>query len=235
MISFIGVYGACSTICLSIGLAALCLNNNGLNRILAFTSSHNQSAERQFRNPVEYGGNKEQTQTFTSTVGASALVTKKTSIVKIGSFTIGKVIDIGFADPTDFGRAMAPAAIETLLNHFKENNLNPSDYDLILTGDLSYYGSKLVKEALEDEFGEIRNYNDCGLMLYDIENQDVLAGGSGPGTCAAVTLGYIFKSLKNGIYKKVLICATGALMNPTMMNQKNSLPCIAHAISLEVE
>lgn len=234
LISYVGVYGACSTICLAIGLSSIFLENQNLRRILAFTSSHNQSAERQFRNPVEYGGNKEETQTFTSTVGASALLSNN-GIVKVGSFTVGKVIDIGFADPTDFGRAMAPAAIETLLNHFKENSLKPSDYDLILTGDLSFYGSKIVKEALEKEFGPITNYNDCGLMLYDIDEQDVLAGGSGPGTCAAVTLSYIYKCLKNGSFNKVLVCATGALMNPTMMNQKNSLPCIAHAISLEVE
>ena len=235
LISYIGVYSACSTICLAIGLASICIKTKDVNNVLVFTSSHNQSAERQFRNPVEYGGNKEETQTFTSTVGASTILSNRKSDIKVTSFTIGKVVDIGFTDPTDFGRAMAPAAIETLLNHFKENNLKPSDYDLILTGDLSFYGSKLVKDALEEEYGSINNYNDCGLMLYDINEQDVLAGGSGPGTAAAVTLGYIYKCLKNGKYNKVLICATGALMNPTMMNQKNSLPCIAHAISLEVE
>ena len=235
LISYMGVYGACSTICLALGLASICLNNENVGRILAFTSSHNQSAERQFRNPVEYGGNKEETQTFTSTVGASVLLSNKKGEVKITSFTVGKVVDIGFTDSTDFGRAMVPAAIETLLNHFRENNLKPSDYDLIVTGDLSFYGSKLVKEALEEEYGPITNYNDCGLMLYDINEQNVFAGGSGPGTSAAVTLGYIYKCLKNGNYNRVLICATGALMNPTMMNQKNSLPCIAHAISLEVE
>ena len=129
---------------------------------------------------------------------------------------------------------MLRQSTETLLSHFRQNKTRPSDYDLILTGDLSFYGSKIVKEALETEFGPITNYNDCGLMLYDINEQNVFAGGSGPGTVAAVTLGYVYKCLKNGNYRKVLICGTGALMNPTMMNQKNSLPCIAHAISLEV-
>ena len=233
LISFIGVYSACSTIILSIGLACISLLNKEVRKVIAFTSSHNQSAERQFRNPVEYGGNKEITQTFTSTVGASCLLSNRSGFINVKTFTIGKVIDIGFSDPTDFGRAMAPAAIETLLNHFKSNNLTPEYYDLILTGDLSYYGSKLVKQALEEEYGTLTNYNDSGLMLYDINEQDVLAGGSGPGTVAAVTLGYIYKCMLNGKYKRVLICGTGALMNPTMMNQKNSLPCIAHAISLE--
>ena len=128
---------------------------------------------------------------------------------------------------------MAPAAIETLLNHFKENDITPDYYDLIITGDLSYYGSKLVKKAIEEKYGTLTNYNDAGLMLYDIEEQDVLAGGSGPGTVAAVLLGYIYRCMKNGKYNRVLVCGTGALMNPTMMNQKNSLPCIAHVISLE--
>lgn len=235
LVSFIGIYSACSTIVLGIGLSSLCLENNNIKRVIAFTSSHNQSAERQFRNPVEYGGNKELTQTFTSTVGASCLLTNEPTLVKVSTFTVGKVIDIGFSDPTDFGRAMAPAAIETLLNHFKVNKINPDYYDLIITGDLSYYGSKLVKEALEEEYGTLTNYNDAGLMLYDRDEQDVLAGGSGPGTVAAVSLGYIYKCMLNGKYKKVLICGTGALMNPTMMNQKNSLPCIAHTISLECE
>ena len=234
LVSFMGVYSACSTIVLSIGLGSIILSSQDVKHVMAFTSSHNQSAERQFRNPVEYGGNKEPTQTFTSTVGASCLLSNS-GLVKVTCFTIGKVIDIGFSDPTDFGRAMAPAAIETLLTHFKENNITPEYYDLIITGDLSYYGSKLVKKAIEEEYGTLVNYNDAGLMLYDIEEQSVLAGGSGPGTVAAVTLGYIYRCMLNGKYNRVLVCATGALMNPTMMNQKNSLPCIAHIIALEVE
>ena len=233
LIGLIGIYAACSTITLGIGLAGLILNDKNVNRVLVFTSSHNQSAERQFRNPVEYGGNKEITQTFTSTIGASCFISNKKSIVSITKFTLGKVVDVGFLDACDFGRAMAPAAIETLLKHFKKTNTAPNDYDLILTGDLSSYGSKIVRKALEEEFGGINNYNDCGLMLYDVSEQDVLAGGSGPGTAAAVLLSYIRKGIINGYYKKVLICATGALMNPTMINQKNSLPCIAHAIVVE--
>ncbi len=233
-IPFAGIYGACSTICLGLGMAALVLKNEAIHNALVFTSSHNQAAERQFRNPVEYGGNKENTQTFTSTVGAAALLSKTKGDLRVSQFTLGKVIDIGFTDALDFGRAMAPAALETLFAHFKNTKTTPEDYDLILTGDLSSFGAKLVTEALTKEYGPKTNNHDCGLLLYDINQQDVLAGGSGPGTAAAVLLSYIRKKMLAGYYNRVLLCATGALMNPTMINQKNSLPCIAHAITLEV-
>ena len=234
LIPLIGVYSACSTIALAMGIASIFIENKICEKILAFTSSHNQSAERQFRNPIEYGGEKYDTQTFTSTIGASTLITNDKSMVKISAFTIGKVIDVGFCDSMDFGRAMTPAAIETLFEHFKSMNSKPKDYDLILTGDLSRFGSKLVKEELEKEFGPVFNYEDCGLLLYDINEQSVLAGGSGPGTSAAVLLGFIKKEIENRRFNRVLLCATGALMNPTMINQKNSIPCIAHVIELEV-
>ncbi|MDE6584650.1 MAG: hypothetical protein K2K15_04525 [Anaeroplasmataceae bacterium] len=233
-IGLIGVYGACSTIALALGTACLLLQNPEIKNALVFTSSHNQSAERQFRNPVEYGGNKEDTQTFTSTIGASALISREAGKIKVSSFTLGKVIDVGFSDALDFGRAMAPAALETLFSHFRETNTKPDDYDLILTGDLSTYGYEIVSKALEEEYGHVHNYEDCGLILYDVSNQNVLAGGSGPGTSAAVLLSYVKKRMLAGYYRKVLLCATGALMNPTMVNQKNSLPCIAHIIGLEV-
>ncbi|MDE6406973.1 MAG: hypothetical protein K2K48_00420 [Anaeroplasmataceae bacterium] len=234
-ISLIGIYSACSTISLGLGVAGLLLENESIKNILVYTSSHNQSAERQFRNPVEYGGNKEDTQTFTSTIGASALLSHKKGKLKLTDFTLGKVIDVGFTDACDFGRAMAPAALETLFSHFKATNTSPKDYDLILTGDLSTYGYEIVLKALKEEYGDVNNYNDCGLILYNKNRQNVLAGGSGPGTSAAVFLSYIKKRMLEGYYKKVLLCATGALMNPTMINQKNSLPCIAHAICMEVE
>ncbi len=232
-ISLIGIYSACSTIALGLGVAGLLLSRNEINNVLIFTSSYNQTAERQFRNPTEYGGMKEITQTFTSTIGASALLSKKRSKIKLTEFTIGKVIDIGFTNSCDFGRAMAPAALESLYSHFKNTKTTPYDYDLILTGDLSKYGYEIVLKALKDEYGSIYNYNDCGLILYNIRKQNVLAGGSGPGTSAAVLLTYIKDKLESGYYRKVLLCATGALMNPTMINQKNSIPAIAHIICLE--
>ena len=233
-IGLIGIYAACSTITLGLGVAGLLLNNKDIQNIFVFTSIHNKSVERQFSIPVEYGGNKEETQTFTSTIGASALLSKQKNKLKLSCFTLGKVIDVGFTDACDFGRAMAPAALETLFSHFRSTQTTPEDYDLILTGDLSKYGYEIVKKALEEEYGSAMNYSDCGLLLYDIKQQNVLAGGSGPGTSAAVLLSYVKKRMLAGYYKKVLLCATGALMNPTMINQKNSLPCIAHAIVMEV-
>ena len=161
------------------------------------------------------------------------MITNTKSKIKISGFTIGKVIDIGFSDALDFGRAMAPAAIESLLEHFTSTGTTPADYDLILTGDLSSFGYEVVKKALEDKFGKVDNYNDCGLMLYDVKKQKVLAGGSGPGTSAGVLLAYIKKKMEALELRRVLLCATGALMNPTMINQKNTLPCIAHVIELE--
>ena len=234
-IPLIGIYSACSTISLGIGLSSIILETNYVNNILVTTSSNNQSAERQFRNPIEYGGEKEETQTFTASIAAACIISTSKSIIKINSFTLGKVIDIGFTNSCDFGRAMAPAAIETLLEHFKNTKTNPSDYDLILTGDLSYYGYKIVKEELSKKYTYTKNYKDCGMILFDIKKQNVFAGGSGPGTSAAVLLSYIKKEMENNKLNRVLLCATGALMNPTMINQKNSIPCIAHVIELRRE
>ncbi len=233
LISLIGIYSACSTIALGIGLASLLIDKNTVKNALVFTSSNNQSAERQFRNPVEYGGEKEDTQTFTSTIAASCIIGNTKSKIKINSFTLGKVIDIGFTDALDFGRAMAPAALESLIEHFRETRTKPENYDLILTGDLSSYGYEVVKKGLEDWYPTLTNYQDCGLILYDVEKQPVFAGGSGPGTSAAVLLSYVKKKMEKKELKRVLLCATGVLMNPTMINQKNSLPCIAHVIELE--
>lgn len=233
-VSLIGVYAACSTITLSMGVASLLISGKNIDNALVFTSSHNQSAERQFRNPVEYGGPKEDTQTFTSTIAASCLLTAEPSKIQVKSFTLGKVIDVGFTNAYDYGRAMMPAALETLLEHFHQMKTTPKDYDLVLTGDLSRFGAKLLQTELEKEFREVYNYEDCGLLLYDTDRQNVLAGGSGPGTSAAVLLAYVKKRMEEGGFHRVLLCATGALLNPTMVNQKNSIPCIAHAIELEV-
>ena len=234
-IPFLGLYAACSTITEAIGLASLLLQRADIDNILVFTSSYNQSAERQFRNPVEYGGGHENTQTSTSTIASSAILSKKKTSIKISMFTPGRVIDVDFKNSMDFGRAMAPAAIETLLEHFENTKTTPNDYDLILTGDLSYFGYNVVLRALKDIYGVVTNYMDCGLILYDIKKQNVLAGGSGPGTVASVLLSYIKKEMLKKKYKKVILCATGILMNPCMILQKNSLPAISHLIVLEVE
>ncbi len=233
LIPFIGVYSACSTICLEIGLSSLLLQNDNINKILISTSSNTECAERQFRNPNEYGGEKLLSQTYTSTISCAAILTNEKSKIKITSFTLGKIIDIGFTDVNDFGRAMTPCAIETLLTHFKLTNTEPKDYDLILTGDLSKYGYELVKKSMIDHFVYIDNYNDCGLLLYDVNSQNVFAGGSGPGTSAGVLFSYVKKQMLKGELKKVLLCATGALISPTMIAEGESIPCIAHCIVME--
>lgn len=229
----IGIYSACASIALSIGIAGLLLGTHNIHNILVATSSNTQSAEREFRNPNEYGGEKLNTQTFTSTVSASCLLTDKKTDIQLTGFTLGRVIDIGFTDANDFGRAMAPAALETLFEHFKETNTTPKDYDLILTGDLSLYGSKIVKQSLYEHFGNVSNYDDCGMILYDVNNQNVFAGGSGPGTSAGVLLSYVKKRMLDKNLNNVLLCATGALLSPTMVAQKNSIPCVAHIIVLK--
>lgn len=231
-IPFLGIYGACSTIALGIITSAIAIESNNYDNIIAITSSHNCSAERQFRNPVEYGGAKGETTTFTVTGAASALLSRKRSKVMISGATLGKIIDVGFKNQTDMGRAMAPAAIETLLSHFSDFNLKPSDYDLILTGDLSIFGYEIVKDVLKEKY-QIFNYNDCGLLIYDNNKQHVFAGGSGCACCGCVTLSYIFNELTMGNLNKVLICATGALLNPSMCLQHESIPAIAHAIVLK--
>lgn len=227
----IGVYSACSTICLSIGLGSLLCKDN--DKILCFTSSYNQSAERQFRNPVEYGGSKDDTQTFTATGAAACIISNCYSPIRINAFTVGNVIDFEFKNANDFGKAMAPAALETLYKHFKNTNTSPKDYDLILTGDLSKVGFQIVADELMKKYQYNKNYNDCGLILYDVNKQDVFSGGSGPATSALVLLSYIKKQMEENKLKRVILCATGALMNTTMLNQHESIPAIAHIIELE--
>ena len=228
----LGIYSACATINEAIILGSLLINNNQFDNILCYTSSYNQTAERQFRSPIEYGGEKNVTQTFTSTVAAGCILSNKKSKVRITNVTIGKVFDIDFKNPLDFGRCMAPAAIETLFSHFDNTKTTPNDYDLILTGDLSFYGYPIVKKELENKYGKIDNYQDTGMMIFDRDKQNVLAGGSGPGTIAATLLAYVYKKIEKGELNKVLVCATGALMNPIMSNQKREIPSIAHIVEL---
>lgn len=234
-IPFVGLYGACSNSMLITINAAVYLEANYANYILGVTSSHNLTSERQFRNPIEYGGARKESQTFTTTGAVSFILTNKKSKIKITKATLGRVIDVGFNDPLDMGRAMAPAAIETIFDFFNDFNMKPSDIDLILTGDLSFYGSEIVYKALTKKYGIIKNYNDCGNMIYyKSQNKAIMAGGSGCASMGLVGYGYVIKEMLEGKYKKVLLCATGALMNSDIMLQKESLPTICHAVLLEV-
>ena len=234
-INYLGVYGACSTSVLGIIVASSMLQNKEINNCICNVSANNSAAEKQYRNPTEYGTPKPPTSTFTATGCASVLLSSEKSNIKIESITIGKAIDYGIKDVYNMGAAMAPSASYTISSHLNDLKRDASYYDLIVTGDLGIYGMKILKELLlkEHHITLSDNYNDCGCMLYDINKQDVGAGASGPTSSALVTYSYIINEMKKGKYKKVLLVATGALMSPTMMNQKLTIPSISHAVSLE--
>lgn len=234
-IPFLGIYSACATFGEGINLAANLIEGKRANKIIVSTSSHNMVAEKQFRNPTEYGAPKKKTTTFTSTGAASILLTNKKSSLKVTSATIGSVQDKNIQDVNNMGAIMAIAAADTIKNHLKNLNLKPDYYDLILTGDLGIYGKQILIEYLKGEGIDIsKNYEDCGLILYDREKQPVFAGASGPVCSALVTCGYILKEMLRGKYHKVLVVPTGAIFSPTRTFQKDSVPSIAHAFSIEV-
>ena len=202
---FIGIYGACSNSVLGMIIGSNFIESKNINNALVCVSSHNMSSEKQFRNPTEYGAPKPHSATFTSTGSASCLLTNKKNSVRIDCATIGRIIDYNQNDPNDMGRVMAPAAIDTLKRHFEETGRDPSYYDLILTGDLGMYGKEIVKDYMLNTYDIdlYSNYNDCGVMLYDLDRQEeVLAGGSGPVCSALVNFGYIFDELKKKKYNQ---------------------------------
>ena len=234
-IPLIGVYAACASSTLGLILASNMVENKQIKNAICTVSSHNASAEKQFRYPVEYGGPKRKTTTFTSTGGTAALVSSIRKGVRIESGTIGTVTDMGVKDVYNMGAVMAPAAAKTLYEHLKANKRDASYYDLILTGDLGVYGKAIFKEYMHNVYNiDLSNYEDAGSILYNRESNLFYAGGSGPACLPLVTYGYVLRKMKKHEYKKVLLIATGALHNTTMCNEKKTIPAIAHAISLEV-
>ena len=234
---FLGLYGACSTSVEGMILGSCLIDSKKVKNAIVTISSHNMAAEKQFRNPTEYGAPKPLSATFTATGSASILLTKEKTDVKVESSTIGQIIDFGQNDPNDMGKVMAPAAIDTIKRHLQDLNRTPDYYDLIVTGDLGLYGKEILKDYMQEEYNLdlSKNYNDCGVMLYDLKKQEeCLAGGSGPVCSALVAFGYIYHEMKKKNLKKVLIIATGALFSPTMVYQKENIYSIANAISLEV-
>lgn len=233
-INYIGLYAACSTSTLSIGIASMMLQNKEISNCICTTSANNSSTEKQYRNPTEYGTPKPDTTTFTATGAGSILLTNEKTKIRIESFTIGKAVDYGINDAFNMGAAMAPAASYTINAHLNDMKREASYYDLILTGDLGRYGKDILKELIKKEHNiDLKKYDDCGCMIYDLKKQDVYAGASGTTSSALVTYGYVINQMKKGKLKKVLLVATGALMSPTMLNQKLNIPAISHAISLE--
>lgn len=234
-IPFLGIYNACATFGEGLIIASNFIDGKKANRVIVSTSSHNMVAEKQFRNPTEYGAPKKKTTTFTSTGAASLLVTNTKGKIKITSATIGCVQDKGITDVNNMGGVMAIAAADTIKRHLTDLKIKPDYYDLILTGDLGIYGKEILIEYLKESGIDIsKNYNDCGLILYDRNKQNVFAGASGPSSSALVLCSYILKEMERGKYKRVLIVPTGAIFSPTRVFQKDSIPSIAHAFGLEV-
>ena len=230
-VPFLGVYSACATFAEELLIAANFIESKSLENAICITSSHNLTAEKEFRFPIEYGSPKKGTSTFTATGCVGALLSKNKSNIKVESATIGKIIDLDIKDPNNFGAAMAPAAADTIFNHLRNFNLDQDYYDVILTGDLGKYGSKILLEYLKKNYNVIlKNHMDAGTEIF-CDSQNVNAGSSGPVT---IPLVFFNKIIKNTKFKRILLVATGALHSPLMLNQKNSIPAIAHAISIEV-
>lgn len=234
-IPFLGIFNACATFGEGLVIGANFIEGKRANNIIVSTCSHNMVAEKQFRNPTEYGAPKKKTTTWTSTGAASMLLTNKKNKIKITSATAGMVQDKGVTDVNNMGAVMAIAAADTIERHFKDLKIKPNYYDLILTGDLGCYGKNILIDYLKTKDIDIsKNYDDCGLILYDIKKQNVFAGASGPASSALVLCSYILKEMERGKYRRVLLVPTGAIFSPTRTFQKDSIPSIAHAISFEV-
>lgn len=234
-VPYLGVFGACSTSMEGLALASFLVNYGGAKYCLTGASSHNAAVEKQFRYPTEYGGQKPPTAQWTVTGAGVGLVSSVGVGPQVTSATIGKVINMGLSDPFNMGGAMAPAAVDTIEAHFKDTGRDPSYYDLIATGDLGEIGREVSLELLRENGLQISDeqYQDCGLMIYD-KGQPVLAGGSGAGCSAVVLYGHLLNEMKKGTYKRILLVATGALLSPVSFQQKESIPCIAHAVSIEM-
>lgn len=233
-IPFLGLYGACSTMGESLLLAAMLLDGGFGRLAAAVTSSHFCSAERQYRTPLQYGGQRPPTAQWTATAAGAVILGTEGQGPRVVRATVGKIVDKGITDANNMGAAMAPAAYDTLSAHFRDTALAPGYYDLIVTGDLGKLGSEIVRDFFKKDGVTLNNYNDCGLLLYDTKKQDVHCGGSGCGCAAAVLTGYLLEGLRSGRWKKLLFCPTGALLSPTSTMQGESIPSVCHAVAIEV-
>ena len=234
-IPFFGIFGACSTFVEGLGMASCFIDGGAAKYTLSTASSHFCSAEKQFRFPLELGNQRPQSAQWTVTGAGAAILAKNGTGPFVTHFTPGKIVDMGIKDANSMGAAMAPAALDTLITHFKDTGRNPSYYDAIYTGDLGYVGKEILIELASTKGYNIKsNYNDCGVMIFDKDEQDTHSGGSGCACCGSVFSGYIFNHLKTKKLKKILLIATGALTNSTTAQQGESIPGIAHAISIEI-
>ena len=233
-IPFCGMFGACSTMALSTLAACLAIESGSMKMCMAATSSHFCSAEKQFRFPLEYGGQRTPTAQRTVTGSGALILTESNSakLPRIKAAHLGTVQDLGITDSTNMGAAMAPAARRTISDFLHDTNTLPSDYDMILTGDLGLVGSRLLRKLLqkEDSLDISMVHQDCGLMIFDRNNQDVHAGGSGCGCCGSVLCSYILDEMRRGKIRNLLFVATGALMSPVSSREGESIPGVAHLL-----
>ncbi len=233
-IPFIGLYGACSTMSLGLINAAISIESGAAERTVAVTSSHFCSSERQFRFPLEYGGQRPPTSQWTVTGAGAVMLNKTLKGPKIKAATIGKIVDKNVTDMNNMGAAMAPAAADTLIRYFDDTKTCPEDYDLIYTGDLGYIGTQCLYELMDREGVDIKcRHNDCGLMIYDRKAQDVHSGGSGCGCSASVLCSYVMHRMEEGQLNNIIFMSTGALMSPTSSFQGESIPGIAHLLNIK--
>jgi stage V sporulation protein AD len=233
-IPHVGLYGACSTMAESLMMASMCVGGGFFDKVVAMTSSHFASSERQYRFPLGYGGQRTPTSQWTVTGSGAALVCREGNGPKIDAATIGTVTDLGIKDANNMGAAMAPAAFETIKSHFEDLGRSASDYDLIVTGDLGAVGKELLLSLARKEGISLGGkLVDCGCLVFDREKQDVHAGGSGCG-CSAITLcSDLLNKLNTGKLKNILFCGTGALLSPTSTQQSLPIPGVCHAVSIQ--
>lgn len=236
IVPFIGLYGACSTMAESLALSSVFVETGVAERCAAITSSHFCSAERQFRFPLEYGGQRPPSAQHTATAAGCVIVGNEGAGPFVAAVTFGRIVDKGIKDANNMGAAMAPAAAATIADFFNDTGTGPENYDLIITGDLSKVGTDLLIELLKREGIDISDkHADCGIMLYDIDKQDMHAGGSGCGCSAAVLCTYVLQNMRKGALNEVLFIGTGALMSPTSAQQGASIPSIAHLVHLSTK
>ncbi len=235
-IPFLGLYNACATFGEALAIGSVFIESGFMQRVICSTSSHFSTAERQFRFPLELGSQRPPLSQWTVTGAGATLLASSGGDIKITCVTIGKVIDFGITDADDMGAAMAPSARDTLINHLKDTKRKLDYYDMIATGDLGKAGAKMFKLLMEQEgytLGD--NYQDCGAIIFDREDSDVMQGGSGTSCSNIVFNGFLYKKMLEGVYKKILLLPTGALLSKTSTLQKQTIPAVAHAIAIEVE
>lgn len=234
-IPFLGIYGACATISEGMGLGSMLIAGRFARQVVVASSSHHDAAERQFRYPTEFGHQRPPTGQWTATAAGAVVLGAKGKGPRVEAVTIGRVQDLGVVEPNDMGSAMAPGFADTVWRHLQDMGRKPEDYDLVVSGDLGRVGSLIGRQLLRDKgivIDEI--HQDAGVMLYD-PSPEVDSGGSGCGCVASVFSGKLWKELYNKQYERILVVATGALHSPTSCQQGESIPCVAHAVSIVSE